>query len=264
MYGVEKITRKLSWAEVTDIVRTEIQNILGVFLKCEASPDDSSYWDTQFRGDRIEVAQLYTLLKAVDADEEMVYEAIPCKEDNTLTSSCTGMKLATALMKRSMNLEWDHQLICQDALWLIDVRKTEEKPAELSIEVDGHRILLGKLKSKAELMAYLQENGATHSSLMEFCEEYREQYQNELCWSYPISDGKHLGTFLVLVKEGILSLPYDDADKEEYELFCVEEAGLFHAAEEMEIFIQDWHSFDNDLRQAMAAMKRFLENHAVC
>lgn len=259
MYGVEKITRKLSWTEVTDIVRTEIQNILGVFLKCEASPDDSSYWDTQFRGDRIEVSQLYTLLKAVDADEEMIYEAIPCKEDNALTSSCTGMKLATALMKRSMNLEWDHQLICKDALWLLDVRKTERSPEESLIEVDGCKIQLSKLKSKAELMEYLKENGATHSSLMDFCEEYREDYQNELCWNYPISDGKHLGTFLMLVKEGIMSLPYDEVDKEEYELICLEEAGLFGTAEEMEIFIRDWHSFDSDLRQAMSAMKLYLE-----
>ena len=127
------------------------------------------------------------------------------------------------------------------------------------IEIDGQPVLFEKLKSRTELMAYLQENGATHSGLMDFCEEYREKYKNELCWPYPISDGKHLGTFLVLVKEGILSLPYDEAEKEEYELFCTEDACLFRTAEEMEVFIQDWHSFDSDLRQAMSAMKRYLE-----
>ena len=259
MYGVEKNAQKLTWTEVTDIVRTEIQSILGTFLKCEASPDDSDYWDVQFGRDGIAVEQLYILLKAVGADEEMVSETIPCSEDNVLTSSCTGMKLATALMKRRMNLDWDHQLIREDALWLIGVRKAERSPEAPAIELDGRRILLAKLKSEAELMEFLQENGASHSSLMDFCEKYRGDYQNELCWNYPISDGKHLGTFLMLVKEGILSLPYDEVDKDEYELICLEEAGLFATAEEMEIFIQDWLSFDSDLRQAMSAMKRYLE-----
>ena len=82
-----------------------------------------------------------------------------------------------------------------------------------TIKINGAELDMEELRSRQELMAYFNENGPTHSALMDFCEEYREKYGNELCWSYPISDGKHLGTFLVLVKEGILSLPYDDADK---------------------------------------------------
>jgi len=259
MFGVEKTTRKLSWMEVTEAIRTEIYNTLGVFLKCESSPDDSDYWDTQFGRDGIEIAQLYTLLKAVDADVEMISETIPCKEDNVLTSSCIGMKLAIALLKRHMHLNWKHQLICEDGLWLIDTKPIERELYEPEIVIDGNSISFADLKSHEELMEYLKENGAIHSSLMDFCEEYRERYQNELCWPYPISDGKHLGTFLVLVQEGILSLPYDEAGIEEYELFCIEDAGLFRTAEEMDIFMQDWHSFDSDLRQAMSAMKRHLE-----
>ena len=32
-------------------------------------------------------------------------------------------------------------------------------------------------------------------------------------WHFPLRSGKHLGAFFVLVKEGILFVPYDDADK---------------------------------------------------
>ena len=115
-----------------------------------------------------------------------------------------------------------------------------------------------KLKSRRELMEYFNENGPTHTALMEFCEEYRDAYGNELCWPYPISDGKHLGTFFVLVREGILSLPYDDADKVDYELFCMDDAVMFHDYADMDIFMDDWKLFHEDLFQAMTAMRDFL------
>ena len=259
MYGVNLPARKLSWVEVSKAVGDEIQKILGIFIKCDAIPDDIRYWDIQFRRRRIQIKQLYSLLEAVGADEEMIFETIPCKEDNVLTSSCAGMRLSIALLKRHLNLDWDHQLICQDALWLVGVKEAEEEIWNPTIDIDGRQLSLGELKNQFELISYLQEHGATHSNLMDFCEEYRDRYQNELCWPYPISDGKHLGTFLVLVKEGILSLPYDEAEKEEYELFCMEDAHLFRTEDEIEVFIQDWHSFDSDLRQAMSAMKCYLK-----
>ena len=102
-------------------------------------------------------------------------------------------------------------------------------------------------------------HGASHTSLMDFCAAYLERFGNELCWPYPISDGKHQGTFLVLVREGILSLPYDDTDKEDYELFCLEDAAMFRFSGEMQNFIDDWRTFDLDLKQAMYAMFRYLK-----
>ncbi len=120
-----------------------------------------------------------------------------------------------------------------------------------------------ELRSRQELLDYFNENGPTHSALMDFCEEDREKYGNELCWPYPISDGKHLGTFFVLVREGVLSLPYDDADKVDYELFCMDDAALFEDYADMEIFMDDWKLFHNDLMQAMTAMRDYLYNQEV-
>lgn len=128
------------------------------------------------------------------------------------------------------------------------------------INICGTKLNMEELKSRQELMDCFSENGPTHSALMDFCEEYREKYGNELCWSYPISDGKHLGTFLVLVREGILSLPYDDADKVDYELFCIDDAVLFEDYADMEIFMDDWNTFHLDLFQAMTAMRDYLYN----
>lgn len=128
-----------------------------------------------------------------------------------------------------------------------------------TFDIGSRRISFDQLKSKDELMNWLVENGATHTELMDFCENYSNEYQNELCWHYPISDGKHLGTFLVLVKEGILSLPYDEAVKEDYEVFTLEDACLFSKSSDMGDFISDWDSFSNDLRNTMLAMFHYLQ-----
>ncbi len=132
-----------------------------------------------------------------------------------------------------------------------------------NIKIGDLTLNLEELRSRQELLDYFNENGPTHSALMDFCEEYREKYGNELCWPYPISDGKHLGTFFMLVREGILSLPYDDADKVDYELFCVDDAALFKDYADMEIFIDDWKLFHNDLMKAMTAMRDYLYNQEV-
>ena len=65
------------------------------------------------------------------------------------------------------------------------------------------------------------------------------------------------------MKEGILSLPYDDADKVDYELFCVDDAVMFVDYADMDIFIDDWNLFHTDLLQAMEAMRDYLYNEEV-
>lgn len=132
-----------------------------------------------------------------------------------------------------------------------------------NIKIGDLTLNLEDLRSRQELLDYFSENGPTHSALMNFCEEYQEKYGNELCWPYPISDGKHLGTFFVLVREGVLSLPYDDADKVDYELFCMDDVVMFQDYADMEIFMDDWKLFHNDLMQAMTAMRDYLYNQEV-
>lgn len=132
-----------------------------------------------------------------------------------------------------------------------------------NIKIGSLELDLAELKSRQELLDYFHEYGANHSTLMDFCEEYMDKYGNELCWPYPISEGKHLGTFLVLVKEGILSLPYDDADKVDYELFCIDDMMLFRDYADMEIFMDDWKLFHDDLMAAMTGMRNYLYEQEV-
>ena len=65
--------------------------------------------------------------------------------------------------------------------------------------------------------------------------------------------------FEIIVKEGVLSLPYDIADEENGEIFCLSEVRLFDS-NSMQEFIESWNLFDEDLHQAMYAMKKYLKN----
>lgn len=114
-----------------------------------------------------------------------------------------------------------------------------------------------KLISKEELLALLRENGESDCALALLRERYQDEFGNELIWHYPISDGKHMGTFIAVVKEGIISLPYDCVDSEDYELLVLEDAAMFDG-DAMQIFIDDWQSFSDDLLSAMKNMLRIL------
>lgn len=245
----EKKTFVLSWDAVGDSIAEQLTAILDAPIKCIASSDDIDYWTASLCGHRLLPDELERIFDAVGADEEMRKDILE-EEENSFEN--IGMLLSSRLLEISIGYNWETCLIYPNALWLIGCSGND------CICIAGRSISLAKLKSKDELMRYLSENGPTHTSLMDFCDEYREKYRNELCWDYPISDGKHLGIFLVLVKEGILSLPYDDADKVDYEIFKLEDTRMFTESDEIADFITDWDNYANELRQAMKSMLIYL------
>ncbi len=259
MLGVEIRAKKLSWTEVADALSHQISKTLNEPLVCSALPDDTHYWDVKFPKPGLSLTQISALLESVGADQDMHIDSLSFASDQVTTSASIGMSLADALLKQYLQADWDAHMANDESLCLIGVIEIPKQPKEPILQLDEKTILFSTLKSKEELLSYLEDNGATHASLMDFCEPYLEQYENELCWPYPISDGKHHGTFLVLVREGILSLPYDEMDKEDYELFCPEDARLFQYSEDMQVFMDDWNYFNMDLKQAMHAMKHYLD-----
>lgn len=116
-----------------------------------------------------------------------------------------------------------------------------------------------ELMSKDELLDYLKQNGNSDRALTKIRESQYEKYGNELIWRYPISDGKHLGTFIIIVKEGFLSVPFDAIDNDDYELLEIDDASMFNA-EAMQIFINDWMSFSIDLFKTMKDMLSVLSD----
>ena len=122
---------------------------------------------------------------------------------------------------------------------------------------NGTTINIAELKSTSELKEYLNEWGATFTSLNDFCEAYTDKYQNPLYWHYPYSDDKHNGLYFVLCSDGILCLPYDQMDGEYFEYFELEDA-RFLDTDSINILIDDWIRFSVDLVDAMQTMKEWL------
>lgn len=242
---------RLEWSEVGPIASKAIADIIGRSITCVGKRDDETYWEIQFVDYQMPLSEKFKILERIGVAKELQREY-----ESTIATSLF-MEASKKLLRYALKIEYAEEIISPCYLWLVGVEEKDEVHP-LLLELGNLSLNLEELKSKQELISYLMEHGPNHSSLMDFCEEYRDRCGNELCWSYPISDGKHLGTFIVLVKEGILSLPYDDADKVDYELFCMEDITFFDS-DSISYFIDDWHLFDQDLLQAMYAIKRYLQ-----
>lgn len=249
---------QMIWKEVAAIMELELEKILGRKIVCEAGMDDyDCYWAVSFPQERLSMSELYKILDDINATPKQRVDSIPPQDEQSDGVNCIGMDVGKLLLRRHLGYTWQAMHMDDQYMWVLGEVSAENQLKD-TIRIAEKNISLSELKSKQEVMEYLFTNGATHAVLMEMCEEYRQKYQNELCWKYPISDGKHLGTFMLLVKEGILSIPYDEADKVDYELFCMDDVCLFNL-EAMEDFISDWYYFDADLRRTMVDMKRYLQ-----
>ena len=76
-------------------------------------------------------------------------------------------------------------------------------------------------------------------------------------WNYPLSDGEHSGVYFVLVKEGILLLPYNRIEDNCYEQFVVADSRLCTHLD-INDFINGWKGFSERLQNQMEAFKVFL------
>ena len=250
--------RKLEWDEISCMLENEIRQILDKPVNCRAASEDQSYWSGAAVNYRFSIPELEKLLQDAHAAQKDWEETIPYDSDGSYS---LGMGLSVRLLRRALHAEWESEYFTEQFLWLLNYCETPEKKAKEDCDIlkmSGAAVNTTELKTRKELLEYLFENGPTHASLMDFCDSYRELYHNELCWPYPISDGKHLGTFLVPVREGILSLPYDEADKDDYEIFRLEDIKSFDA-ESMTDFLESWNLFSNDLKNAMESMQKFLQ-----
>lgn len=129
------------------------------------------------------------------------------------------------------------------------------------ITIHGTNIPFQELKPAVDVFRYFNAHGYNHYALMDFTEDYLNTYHNPLFWRYTISDGNHLGFFLLLIREGFLYLPYDEADKEHGEIFLAKECktydtneDLTNIADDLELLIYDWKTNTEDLIQALTAV----------
>ena len=125
-------------------------------------------------------------------------------------------------------------------------------PDEITIWYDT--IPIHELASKDDLFAFFEDHGATMNSLMTFTDPYTDQYNNPLYWHYSISEGKHEGFYLILVKDGFLVLPYDEIKKPSGHQFLLEDSCFCTKSEDVQVLIDDWSSNNADILHILDVM----------
>ncbi len=123
MIGIDIKAKKLSWEEVSEAISSQIYKILREPIACIAKPDDMDYWAIRCPKPGISLSQTIKLMEKVQADSEMIYETLLDDRDNTGIIISIGMLLADALLKHQFQADWETELICKDALYLIDVKE---------------------------------------------------------------------------------------------------------------------------------------------
>lgn len=87
-----------------------------------------------------------------------------------------------------------------------------------------------KLISKDELMEFLEDAGGMGSDLDEICQKNMFEFGSKLYWYCPLPSEEYEGYYFVLVREGVLSLPYKHVYDRDEDL-SLDDAKLFDSRE---------------------------------
>ena len=171
------------------------------------------------------------------------------------------MDLCRALLKRALKLDWESEFVAPDALFVISKFPADlELPGENQdlIHIDSNIIDSSTLMSKEEFIKKLFDESGTYTDLAALCEANEAAYGTPLYWLHPLTDGGYNGCYFVLVREGVLVLPYDGIESCNHEVFIRESAHLCDA-EEMRCFLTEWNARSTDLVATLTSLLRFLE-----
>lgn len=250
-------TMRLTHKEVAGLIQGEIEKICKHPVPCRYMHEDFDMWEIGFRGYRMPLSELYRIFEEIGADENVRKKSIPDEVGEDVNG--IGAEASVMLLEIGLDLCWEKELSNEECLWLINVRPYEKKE-KARLFLYGNRIVnLDLLKTKDEAIAYIEENGGNYSALQKFDENFSTEYNKESFWHFPIvTDNLFAGTYFLLVKEGVLALPYNIIDEHDMEVFCLDDAELCDV-ESLDMYIEEWQSHSDELFGAMAAMRRMLK-----
>lgn len=252
MKAFEKSCYLLPWPEVSEILTVEVEKHLGRYAPCWAKYEDENFWCTD--QPILPLHEACQIMQLSGFPAETWQDTLPDEGGNTVNGF--GMELSEHLLRKGLGFAWMRQIIAPEGLWLVGVYHQKECQPE-PVLIDGLKIHFEELKSKDELFTFLNEDGCTHAALMEFCEDYKKCYGNDLCWHYPIAGDSCLGEYLVLVKEGVLSLPYTGYLDNGNAVFALTAASLLQTGQVMQL-AADWQAFSQSLLGTISDMADYL------
>lgn len=139
---------------------------------------------------------------------------------------------------------------------LVDQKRCQSY-APHSIQFMEKPLALSKLPKKEWVSHILEESGATFASLESFYEPYSMALHRDLIWRIPYGCLDFSGCVLCLVQEGILCLPYDAVDSQEYELFNTENERLLTKESLLEL-LQEFNEQTSSLATVLMEMGKLV------
>ena len=111
-------TLKLEWTQVALWIGNLVSSLLGRDLVLQAATDDYDYWAVNCVNDRFQLGDLWQLLAHAHASPKICEAAIPL--DATSTPGL-DMDLDNLLLQEILHTDWEAQLICPNALYLVGI-----------------------------------------------------------------------------------------------------------------------------------------------
>ena len=160
------------------------------------------------------------------------------------------LRLAMLLDSKSFR-ELDQDLVAPNVLGFPGYEEKLERQRDKTGLMEAVVTARGRVEGRSVAAAALDSRffmgsmGAAVGEKVTRCVEYAQRNRLPLI-IFSASGGARM-------QEGILSLPYDRVEREDYEIFTLEDTALCDATS-MEVFLEDWDSFSGQLRQAMENM----------
>ena len=120
------------------------------------------------------------------------------------------------------------------------------------IEVDH-----SKLYTRQEVLDTLSKSGATYSAFSKISEHYEAEFGNNLIWRYPITVGEAIGTVIIPVQEGFLSIAYDSIRSDIYEIYDLRNEHLL-SSHDIELMREAWMEYSKGLMNALLDMQNII------
>lgn len=117
----------------------------------------------------------------------------------------------------------------------------------------GLQIDKAKLMAKDEVIDYLRTHGENYSSLSDIRTRYEEELGLDPVWNYQHCSDFFPGFFLMPVREGFLSVPYDSVDSDDFEIIATDPITLL-SAENLQFLLKEYRSYAKGLMKAMKKM----------
>jgi len=117
----------------------------------------------------------------------------------------------------------------------------------------GLRINKKKLMKTGEVVDYLRVHGENYSAFSDLRDIYEEAFGKDLVWNYQCCGDFFPGFYLMPVREGFLSIPYNEVEVDEFEQIVADNIELL-SAEDLQFRLERYRAYAVEMMSAMEDM----------